>query len=66
MKLDTNLKIFENTADIWHFKISIITLDKEKSKLVEHGVPFPQDRLNELLAMSNHFGAAAGLAQRIE
>ncbi len=29
-------------------------------------IAFPQDRLNELLAMSNHFGAAAGLAQRIE
>lgn len=29
-------------------------------------VAFPQDKQNELLAMSNHFGVAAGLAERIE
>jgi len=29
-------------------------------------VAFPQDRQNELLAVSNHFGVAAGLAERSE
>jgi type IV pilus assembly protein PilM len=29
-------------------------------------VSFPSDRQNELLAVSNHFGVAAGLAERIE
>jgi type IV pilus assembly protein PilM len=29
-------------------------------------VAFPPDRQNELLAVSNHFGVAAGLAERIE
>ena len=29
-------------------------------------VSFPADRQNELLAVSNHFGVAAGLAERIE
>lgn len=29
-------------------------------------ISFPQDRQNELLAVSNHFGVAAGLAERIE
>ncbi|MFO0881879.1 MAG: type IV pilus assembly protein PilM [Candidatus Saccharimonadales bacterium] len=29
-------------------------------------VTFPADRQNELLAVSNHFGVAAGLAERIE
>ena len=29
-------------------------------------IAFPQDKQNELLSMSNHFGAAAGLAERIE
>lgn len=29
-------------------------------------VAFPSDRQNELLAVSNHFGVAAGLAERIE
>lgn len=29
-------------------------------------VAFPQDRQNELLAISNHFGVAAGLAERSE
>lgn len=29
-------------------------------------VTFPSDRQNELLAVSNHFGVAAGLAERIE
>jgi type IV pilus assembly protein PilM len=29
-------------------------------------IAFPQDKQNELLSMSNHFGVAAGLAARIE
>src|SRR5690606_41240621 len=29
-------------------------------------VAFPADRQNELLAVSNHFGVAAGLAERAE
>jgi type IV pilus assembly protein PilM len=29
-------------------------------------ISFPSDRQNELLAVSNHFGVAAGLAERIE
>lgn len=29
-------------------------------------IAFPQDRQNELLSISNHFGVAAGLAERIE
>lgn len=29
-------------------------------------IAFPQDRQNELLSLSNHFGVAAGLAERIE
>jgi type IV pilus assembly protein PilM len=29
-------------------------------------VTFPSDRQNELLAVSNHFGVAAGLAERVE
>jgi Tfp pilus assembly PilM family ATPase len=29
-------------------------------------VTFPADRQNELLAVSNHFGVAAGLAERAE
>jgi Tfp pilus assembly PilM family ATPase len=29
-------------------------------------VSFPADRQNELLAVSNHFGVAAGLAERVE
>lgn len=29
-------------------------------------IAFPQDKQNELLAVSNHFGVAAGLAERIE
>lgn len=31
-----------------------------------HNVSFPADRQNELLAVSNHFGVAAGLAERSE
>jgi len=29
-------------------------------------ISFPADRQNELLAVSNHFGVAAGLAERTE
>jgi hypothetical protein len=29
-------------------------------------VAFPQDKQNELLSISNHFGVAAGLAERVE
>lgn len=29
-------------------------------------IAFPQDRQNELLSLSNHFGVAAGLAERLE
>jgi hypothetical protein len=29
-------------------------------------IAFPQERQNELLSLSNHFGVAAGLAERIE
>jgi hypothetical protein len=29
-------------------------------------ISFPPDRQNELLAVSNHFGVAAGLAERQE
>lgn len=42
---DDYLKVFENTKDIWHFKISIITNDKIKAKNIEKGVASPQKRL---------------------
>ena len=29
-------------------------------------IAFPRERQNELLGLSNHFGVAAGLAERIE
>jgi DNA repair photolyase len=42
------LKLFEGMGDVWSYKASIITLDEEKAKIVEAGVPSPQRRMEVL------------------
>lgn len=46
------LKLFEGMQDLWSYKASIITLDEEKAKVVEAGVPSPQRRLEVLRRLS--------------
>lgn len=38
----------------WHFKISIITLDEMKSKVMEEYCPTPQERLDAIKRLSSH------------
>jgi len=40
-------------ADNWHFKVSIITNDREKARKVERGVPSPEDRLAALTKLKD-------------
>lgn len=47
----------------WNFKFSIITLDEEKAKVIERGVPTPKQRLDaiERIAHANAGGATLRL-----
>lgn len=45
---DRYLDLFRQAKDLWHYKASIITLDPEKSKLIEQGAPTPQRRIEVL------------------
>lgn len=37
----------------WNFKISIITLDEQKAKIIERGVPSPKERLEAIQRISD-------------
>ena len=39
------MRLLRRNSDIWHFKVSIINLNAEKAKLMEKGIPSPQERL---------------------
>jgi DNA repair photolyase len=39
---------FKKAGDLWHYKASIITLDEDKSKLLEAGTPSPMKRVEVL------------------
>lgn len=47
----------------WNFKFSIITLDEHKAKIIERGVPSPEERLNAIkrIAEANAGGATLRL-----
>jgi len=40
--------LFKKAGNLWHYKASIITLDPEKSKIIEAGAPSPQRRIEVL------------------
>lgn len=48
----------------WNFKFSIITLDEEKAKILEHGVPSPRERLDALERIANADAGGATLRLR--
>ncbi|MCD6379647.1 radical SAM protein [bacterium] len=41
-------ELFKKNKDNWHVKISIITLDEDKTRKIEPGVPTPKERLAAL------------------
>jgi DNA repair photolyase len=47
---------FKKAGSRWHYKASIITLDPEKSKLVEKGTPSPQERVENLRRLNQECG----------
>ena len=42
------MDLFKKHQHNWHVKISIITLDKQKARAIEKGVPTPQQRLDAI------------------
>lgn len=50
---DRYMTLFKKHAHNWHVKISIITHDKEKARLIERGVPSPEERLSAIKRLSN-------------
>lgn len=46
------LELFRKQGRNWHVKVSIVTLDADKARLVERGVPSPMDRLNAMRAIA--------------
>lgn len=42
------MDLFKKHQHNWHVKISIITLDKQKARAIEKGVPTPQQRLDTI------------------
>lgn len=50
--------------DNWNCKFSIITLDKEKAKLIERGCPSPQDRIEAIKIYSDLNNGGATLRLR--
>lgn len=47
------LDLFEGMGDIWSYKSSIITLDKEKADIMESGAATPQRRIEVLKTLSD-------------
>ena len=45
--------LFKGMEKYWSYKASIITLDKEKAKILEAGTPSPQKRIDTLKALSD-------------
>jgi len=66
------------TAEVWwaqgfaqeedvSFKKVVADYEKASGNKIDYSIiPFAPERQNELLAVSNHFGVAAGLAERVE
>lgn len=52
-KDDRYMSLFRKHAHNWHVKISIICLDPVKAKVVEKGVPSPQERLSALRRLAD-------------
>jgi DNA repair photolyase len=48
----------------WNFKLSIITLDEEKARIIERGVPSPQKRLEAIGRIANAGAGGATLRLR--
>ena len=48
----------------WNFKFSIITKDEEKARIIEKGVPTPQERLNAIERIANADAGGATLRLR--
>lgn len=48
----------------WNFKFSIITLDEEKARIIERGVPTPLERLNAIERIANADAGGATLRLR--
>ena len=46
------MRLFARHTHNWHVKISIITLNERKARLVEVGVPSPQERLEAIRRLS--------------
>ena len=47
------MSLFARHAHNWHVKISIITSDETKAKIVEKGVPSPQERFDAIKRLSD-------------
>jgi len=47
------MEIFARHAHNWHVKISIITWDAAKAKIIEAGVPTPQERVEAIRRLSS-------------
>jgi len=57
------LNEFKKAGDLWHYKASIITMDEEKARIVEKGVPSPKRRF-EVLKKLNEVGTKTTLRMR--
>lgn len=47
------LEVIKGTEKLWHFKVSIISYNEEKSKLIEMGVSSPKKRLENFKILSS-------------
>jgi DNA repair photolyase len=57
------LRHFKNQGRNWHIKFSIITLNDEKARRIERGVPSPRERL-EAMRIASQCGCATTLRLR--
>lgn len=47
------IELFKRHSHNWHVKISIITLDKNKARAIEKGVPTPEQRLDAIKRLTD-------------
>ena len=47
------MELFRRHSHNWHVKISIITSDEEKARIVEKGVPTPQERFDAIKRLAD-------------
>lgn len=57
------MELIKKQAENWNFKISIITLDEKKARLIERGVPSPAERLKAMKVLAEA-GASVTLRLR--